>query len=219
MTDLALTESWIHMSDLRIVNLRTRKLKTISGINIKNDIRLILTKRSLLPVLSINFKYAWKIRSAITFSFIFFLSLQIKAQCSLKTTKDPCDDIVTRSAYFENVSTKPSDLKLKIEENITFKDTTIALVVLLTPSYRCCFGQESRILIKSGNDIITLHFTGQTICRDEGEKLTDYAKLTRESVDFLKSHTISSIRVYYTNSYDDFVVRKQDYFIRTLRCF
>ncbi len=207
------------MSDLRIVNLRTGELKTIRKVNIENDIRLILIKWSLLPVLSINYKYAGKIRSAITFFFIFFLSLQIKAQCSLKTTKDPCDDIVTRSAYFENVSTKPSDLKLKIEQNITFRDTTIALVILLTPSYRCCFGQESKILIKSGNDIITLHFTGQTICRDEGEKLSDYAKLNRESVDFLKSHTISSIRIYYTNSYDDFEIKKQDYFIRTLRCF
>jgi hypothetical protein len=158
-------------------------------------------------------------KSITAFFLIFVLSVSVKAQCSLKTIKDPCDDIVTRSAYYENVSSKPGVLKLKIEQNITFRDTSTALFILLTPSYKCCFGKESRISIKSGDDIITIPFSGKTICKSEGQKLTDYAELTKGNIEFLKAHTISSIRVYYTDSYDDFVIKKRDYFIRTLMCF
>ncbi len=153
------------------------------------------------------------------FFLIFVFSVSVKAQCGLKTIKDPCDDIITRSAYYVNVSSKPGVLKLKIEQNITYRDTSTALFILLTPSYKCCFGKESRISIKSGDDIITIPFSGETKCKSEGEKLSDYAVMTRGNIEFLKAHTISSIRVYYTNSYDDFVIKKQDYFIRTLMCF
>lgn len=158
-------------------------------------------------------------KSIIVSFLIFVLSIPVKAQCSLKTIKDPCDDIVTRSAYYENVSSKPGVLKLKIEQNITIRDTSTALFILLAPTYKCCFGKESRISIKSGDEIITIPFSGKTNCKSEGEKLTDYAVMTRAVIDFLKAHTISSIRVYYTDSYDDFVIKKRDYFIRTLMCF
>lgn len=163
--------------------------------------------------------YAGKMKSAITLFLIFFLPLSVKAQCSLKTTKDPCDDIVTRSAVYENVTGTPRALKLKIEQNITFKDTTTRLFILLTPSFKSCLGTDSKISINSGKDIIVLPFSGQITCKGEGEKLIDYVELTKDSVDFLKGHIINSVRVTYINSYDDFVIKKQDYFIRTLKCF
>ena len=164
--------------------------------------------------------YAGKMKSAITTLFlIFFLHVSGKAQCSLKTTKDPCDDIVTRSAIYETVSGTPRVLKLKIEQNITFKDTSTRLFILLTPSFKSCLGTESKISINSGKDVIVLPFSGQITCKGEGEKLIDYAEMTKGSIDFLKGHTISSVRVTYINSYDDFVIKKQDYFIRTLKCF
>lgn len=159
------------------------------------------------------------LKSIITIFFAFVLSQAVNAQCSLKTSKDPCDDIVTRSAYYENVSGKPSALKLKIEQNINYKDTSTTLFILLTPSYKSCFGKESKISIQSGNDVIILPFSGQVTCKSEGEKLTDYAEMTKSNIEFLKAHTINTIRVYYINSYDDFVIKKQDYFIRTLKCF
>ncbi len=158
-------------------------------------------------------------KSITAFFLIFVLSISVKAQCRLKTIKDPCDDIVTRSAYYENVSSKPGVLRLKIEQNITFRDTSTSLFILLTPSYKCCLGKESKLSIKSGDDIVTIPFSGKTICKSEGEKLTDCAELTKGNIEFLKAHTISTIRVYYTDSYDDFVIKKQDYFIRTLMCF
>jgi hypothetical protein len=158
-------------------------------------------------------------KSVITIFFVLVFSLSVRAQCSLKTTKDPCEDIVTRSVYYENVSSKPSVLKLKIEQNITYKDTSTSLFILISPTYKSCFGKESKILIRSGNDVINLPFSGQVTCKGEGEKLVNFAEMSRRNINFLKDHTISTIRVYYTNSYDDFVIKKPDYFIRNLKCF
>ena len=160
-----------------------------------------------------------KMKSIIAFSLVFVFSLSVKAQCSLKTSEDPCDDIITRSAGFEKVSSLPGILKLRIEQNITYKDTSMALYILLKPGNRSCFGKESKISIKSGNDFITLPLSGQIICKEEGEKLVDYSEMTKGTIAFLKGHTINRVRVYYNNSYDDFVIEKQDYFIKTLKCF
>jgi len=196
-------------------------LKTYKYVRFETVVKTIITKNGILNF--INYmsvaSMLFKIKSIIIFLLIFMYSLSVQAQCNLKTTNDPCDDLVTRSAYYENVSSIPGNLKVKIEQNITYRDTSMALFILLKPGYKSCFGKESKISLKSGNDFITLPLSGQIICRNEGEKLIDYSKMTKESIDFLKRHAINKIRVYYNNSYDDFVIDKQDYFIRTLQCF
>jgi hypothetical protein len=160
-----------------------------------------------------------KMKSIITTFLISVISFSAVAQCNLKISMHPCEDIVTRSLGYENVCSKPCVLKLKIEQNIANKDTSTSLFIFLTPSYKSCFGKESRIVMKSGNDVIDLPFSGQITCKNEGEKLINYAEMSKGDISFLKEHTINTIRVYYTNSYDDFIIKKQDYFIRNLKCF
>jgi len=154
---------------------------------------------------------------------LFFLLMPelLFSQCNLQTEKDPFNGMITSFTKYEVLgrSIDEGTLRLKCVRHILGGDTIMYLFVYLTPTRLSCFGGESKVLIKSGETIITLNLSGDIKCGNRNEILADFAQLSNDDIYFLKQNKIDMIRIHFTEGYGDFSIRKSDYFIRTLKCF
>jgi hypothetical protein len=156
--------------------------------------------------------------------FVFVLiifPILLSAQCNIKTEKDEFNGSVSRSSASEVLCRSWSDgtLKMKISQFIDKQDTSMSLFVYLEPMSMSCFNDESKILLKSGEIIKEIKLSGKIDCAGQGNILIDYGMLTDEDIVFLKTHFIEAIRVYLSEGYNDYSIKKADYFIRTMMCF
>jgi hypothetical protein len=154
----------------------------------------------------------------LLFSFVILSScISILGQCNIKTKKDALTGLVTRSSGWEVVS---KGLKLQIFQVIIKKDTTMSLQIIVTPTVMTCFGKDSRIEFKSGEDFITIPLSGENKCESFGGAMINFGFLRqKEDIIFLKQHIVEMARVYFTEGYSDYTIKKTDYFIRILNCF
>jgi hypothetical protein len=158
-------------------------------------------------------------KTLITFIVLLLFSILTKAQCDLKTVKDQFTGRVMKSTNKEAIGKSLyGNLSLYIAQQIK-QDTSTAFFVYIEPTSMTCLGSDSKILIKSGEKIITIKLSGKIDCESEGNLLLDYALPTTEDIAFLKTNQVEAIRVYFTEGYGDFDFKKTDYFIRTLKCF
>jgi hypothetical protein len=119
------------------------------------------------------------------------------------------------------------DYKFSISENIQKKDTSFMLWIMTSTSQSLSFNKESKILIKSGETILTINLIGGTV---SGRNITSNGILDTESRKFLKKHPIDLLRIqFYSDNntiinvdlkeVDSYAKLESDYFIKTLRCF
>jgi hypothetical protein len=119
------------------------------------------------------------------------------------------------------------DYKFSISENIQKKDTTCMLWIKTSTAQSVCFNKESKIMIKSGETILTINLLGGVIC---GGNITSYGNLDTKTRKFLRKHPIDLLRIQFSGdgnsvinvdlkNVDKYTKLESDYFIRTLRCF
>jgi hypothetical protein len=145
------------------------------------------------------------------------------AQCNLKTGKEPFTGVKTRSSNYASVGTceRQGIIRFKLTEYID-SDSIVRLNVSIKRMSSRCFGISSKILINTGDTIITLKLSGQDNC---GRHLDNYADLSLNDIKILEQNKMVGIRVNYEKGYDDFYVEdsyvasRADYFSRTLECF
>jgi hypothetical protein len=114
-----------------------------------------------------------------------------------------------------------------VSENIQKKDTSYMLLIRTSTSQSLCINKESKIMIKSGEKILTINLLGGPIC---GKNITSNAILDRDTRRFLRKHPMDMLRIQFSGD-NNTVINidlKQvgtsdkldtDYFIKTLRCF
>lgn len=142
--------------------------------------------------------------------------ISLLGQCNIKTEKNAFDGHVKRSSGWEVVS---RGLKFEVIQMILEGDTSMSLFVFVTPASMTCFGRDSKISLKSGEDVITIPLNAGIKCESAGGALINYGFLENENVNFLKQHIVEMVRVYFTEGYYDYTIKKTDYFIRILNCF
>jgi hypothetical protein len=114
-----------------------------------------------------------------------------------------------------------------ISENIQNKDTTYMLWIRTSTSQNLCFNKDSKILIKSGETILTINLLSETIC---GKNITSYGSLDADKRKFLRRHSMDILRVQFSGDgntvvnvdlkdVDRYTKLDSDYFIKALRCF
>jgi hypothetical protein len=119
------------------------------------------------------------------------------------------------------------DYKFSISQNIEKKDTSYMLWIKTSTSQSLCFNKDSKIIIKSGETIMTINLLAETVC---GRNITSYGNLDAAARKFLKKHTIDLLRIQFLGDgntivnvdlkdVDSSAKLYPDYFIKTLRCF
>jgi hypothetical protein len=119
------------------------------------------------------------------------------------------------------------DYRFSISENIAKKDTSYMLWIRTSTSQNLCFNNDSKILIKSGEKILTINLLGGVLC---GESITSYGTLDTSTRKFLRKHAIDLIRIQCSGEgntptsvdlkdVDKYAKLETGYFINTLRCF
>jgi hypothetical protein len=119
------------------------------------------------------------------------------------------------------------DYKFSISENIQKKDTSFMLWIRTSTSQSLCFNKESKILIKSGETILTINLVGGTPC---GKNITSYGILDTDTRKFLRRHSIDLLRIQFSGdgntiinvdlkNVDTSAKLDSDYFIKTFKCF
>jgi hypothetical protein len=119
------------------------------------------------------------------------------------------------------------DYKFSISQNIQNKDTTWTLWIKTSTSQSLSFNKESKIMIKSGEKILTINLFGATV---SGRNITSNGILDKDARKFLKKHPIDLLRIQLTGdgnaivnvdlkNVDTYAKMESDYFIKTLRCF
>ncbi len=119
------------------------------------------------------------------------------------------------------------DYKFAVSENIQKKDTSYMLWIKTSTSQRLCFNKESKILIKSGETILTINLLGGILC---GESITSYGALDTGTRKFLRRHSVDLIRIQFSGDgntiinvdlkdVDKYTKLDSEYFIKTFRCF
>lgn len=114
-----------------------------------------------------------------------------------------------------------------VSENITKKDTSYLLWIRTSTSQSLCFNKDSKILIKSGETIVTINITGGTPC---GKNITSSGVLDRGTRKFLSGHRIDLLRIQFAGDNNNIInvdlkdvdtntKLMSDYFIKTLKCF
>jgi hypothetical protein len=114
-----------------------------------------------------------------------------------------------------------------VSENIEKKDTSYMLWIRTSTSQSLCFNKESKIMIKSGETILTINLTGATIC---GKNITSNGILDADTRKLLRSHAIEMLRIQFLGDGNTVInVDLKDagtsakldskYFINTLKCF
>jgi hypothetical protein len=119
------------------------------------------------------------------------------------------------------------DYKFSVSENIQKKDTTYMLWIKTSTSQSVCFNKESKIMIKSGEKILTINLIGGVLC---GGIITSYGSMDSDTRKFLRKHPIDLLRIQFSGdgnavinvdlkNVDKYTKLESDYFIRTFRCF
>lgn len=119
------------------------------------------------------------------------------------------------------------DYRFSISQNIQKKDTTWVLWIKTSTSQNLCFNKDSKIMIKSGEAILTINLTGGAIC---GESITSSGPIDAGTRRALKRRPMDLIRIYFSNEagdavnidlkeVDKYIHLDRDYFVRTFRCF
>lgn len=189
-----------------------------------------------------------------SFLFIVFLSLSLMAQNGLnngsqtrkstsckwqKNEVDPFTGVKHRTTQLERVGYNSAtmkavfnnsvvgNVKFAISENVTEQDTSYVLRIETYTSPGLCFDNESKVLIKSGETIITIKLLDGIIC---GELLSSYGNIGSQEKEFLRHNPIDLLRVQFSgdgNTIINFDLKEinrynrliQDYFIKTFKCF
>lgn len=119
------------------------------------------------------------------------------------------------------------DYKFSISENIQNKDTSCILWIKTSTSQNLIFNKESKILIKSGEKVLTINLIGATV---SGRSITSNGILDKDARKFLRRHPIDLLRIQLTGdgnatinvdlkNVDTYAKLESNYFIKTLRCF
>jgi hypothetical protein len=114
-----------------------------------------------------------------------------------------------------------------LSENIQKKDTSYMLWLKTSTSQSLCFNKESKIMIKSGETILTVNLVGGTPC---GKNITSNGILDTDTRKFLRGHSIDLLRIQFSGdgnttinvdlkNVDASTKLDSKYFINTLRCF
>lgn len=114
-----------------------------------------------------------------------------------------------------------------ISENIQKKDTSYMLWIKTSTSQSLCFNKDSKILIKSGETILTINLVGGTPC---GKNISSNGILDRDTRKFLRKHPVDLLRIQFSGDGNSIInidlknaekngKLESDYFIKTLRCF
>jgi hypothetical protein len=155
-----------------------------------------------------------------------------------KNESDPFTGVAAKTTNWELVGYNTSmnatinneitgDYRFSISENIQKKDTSFMLWIRTSTSQNLSFNKDSKILIKSGETILTVNLIGGTL---SGRSLTSNGILDSDSRKFLKKHSIDLIRIQCSGDgntvinvdlkdVDKYTKLESDYFIKTLRCF
>jgi hypothetical protein len=170
------------------------------------------------------------------------IKVQVKKQvipCEWqKNEVDPFTGVTAKTTNWEivgyNTSTDATinngvkgDYKFSISENIQKKDTSYMLWIRTSTSQSLCFNKDSKILIKSGETILTINLLGGVLC---GKNITSNGILDTNTRKFLTMHSIDLIRIQFygddntlinvdLKDVDKYVKLESDYFIKTFRCF
>jgi hypothetical protein len=172
-------------------------------------------------------------------AFLLFTLVSVSAypQCVWeKVGKYPFTGIISRSSIWETITrTFFSSISFQIVE--FQKDSSMHLNVKVNLNRHCnskrFFDDKSKIMIKSGDSLITINFLAST---DQGDILTSYGNILSKDIEFLRYNLIDMVRICFDNGYNDYKIRdpismiplskysksknfKSDYFIRTLKCF
>jgi len=114
-----------------------------------------------------------------------------------------------------------------ISQNIEKKDTSYMLWIRTSTSQSLCFNKESKVMIKSGETILTVNLIGATIC---GKNITSNGILDAGTRKLLRSHAIELLRIQFSGDGNTVInVDLKDagtsakldsrYFINALKCF
>jgi hypothetical protein len=163
---------------------------------------------------------------------VFITTFQSNSQCSIKKEKDAFTGKVTLSSDFEVIgkAEKNGLISFKIIETIANdSDTSLQLVIFINRLTSRCLGEESNMLIKSGEQIIQLKLSiPATQC---GTHLYSTINLSSANKQWLRDRYINQIRIQYEKDiFDDFTtniidknnelyaLKSSDYFIRIFKC-
>lgn len=173
----------------------------------------------------------------ITFLLLTLVSVSANSQCVWeKNGKDPFTGTISRSTIWETIThTLFSSISFQIVEFPQDSSMHLSVKINLKLHHisKRCFDDKSKIMIRSGDTLITINFLGST---DRGDILISYGNLLYEDREFLRHNLIDMARIYFDEGYDDYKIRdpisiiplskytkskdfKSDYFIRTLKCF
>jgi hypothetical protein len=158
-----------------------------------------------------------------------FFSYSLLAQGRLKIEKDMFTGTEIKSTSYQTIGYVGNNgtIKIKLEQYID-KDTTLKLFISIKRATSRCLGQDSRVLIKAGKQIVTIDLIGKEDC---GLNIENYGILSKTDIPYLKENKVIAIRVHYTNDFDDFKVstsgnsmdmfneNNADYFIRAFKLF
>jgi len=168
--------------------------------------------------------------------------VQVKAQavpCTWqKNESDPFTGVTAKTTNWELVGYNTSmnatannevtgDYRFSISENIQKKDTSYMLWIKTSTSQNLNFNKDSKILIKSGETILTINLIGGTF---SSRSITSFGILDRDTRKFLKRHSIDMIRIQSSGDgntlsnidlkdVDKYTKLESEYFIKTLKCF
>ncbi len=143
---------------------------------------------------------------------------------------------ISRSSVWETITrTFFSSISFQIVEFPKDSSMHLNVKVNLNRHYmsKRCFDNKSKIMIKSGDSLITINFLASA---DQGDILTSYGNFLSKDKEFLRHNLIDMVRICFEEGYDDYKIRdsismiplskyskskdfKSDYFIRTLKCF
>jgi energy-converting hydrogenase Eha subunit F len=155
-----------------------------------------------------------------------------------KNEGDPFTGVTSKTTNWEIVGYNTSmntsinngvigDYKFAISEDIQKKDTSYMLWIRTSTSQNLCFNKDSKILIKSGETILTINLLGGILC---GKNITSYGILDTGTRKFLRRHSIDLIRIQFSGDgntiinvdlkdVDRYAKLESGYFINTFRCF
>jgi hypothetical protein len=169
-------------------------------------------------------------KTIIPFLLVLTLSTSINAQClwDIKSKKssewiiDPFDSTLSRSTKWENLCGNFwCNINLKLREIIVKSDTSFYLSVQFhgLNHYTQCFDNDSKVLIKAGEGIVSVNLLGGIDC---GSSLVNYGKLSEVDMDVLKKSPIDIFRIDFAKGREDIKIKQKwnsEYFLRNLKCF
>jgi hypothetical protein len=178
-------------------------------------------------------------KTLITFLLLTLVSASAYTQSVWeKDGKYPFTGTISRSTIWETItSTFFSSISFQIVEFPKDSSMHLNVRVNLKRQRHCisktCFDDKSKMMIKSGDTLITINFLGRA---DQGDILINYGNFLSKDIEFLRHNLIDMVRIYFDEGYNDYKIRdpismipvskynkskdfKSDYFIRTLKYF